>query len=584
MLDLPQRGDRIALRWWGVGVAAYLGLSLVFVVTLLSQGGRAPAAGADSAAVRADTLRRGFGEIVGLGHDPNYTVAALVIAGIALVAVTLVLVLQEIYEPRIGLRDEEQDVEWVRRHGREGLGLVFAVPAERDRLFAAGERSIPHEKQTVETLVDDRVWHVIQARRNPAASGVSPEELRGIAQQRTLRFGSFARYASSLLLLLAVLGTFAGVKTALPELITALSTAGTDTGSVVAPLQKVADAFGGNALALIGAIAVGLAGHGMAVGRRHFLERLEIVSVKYIYGDESAQTTDTLQAAVHALRRTADEFKSSNGALLGIEASLETLGSDFKSAISTLDDRIVQALTQQEKGMYERTSTRLQEVEKYVGELADAVRGNALQYTALIDQVGARASESRGALGEMQRANERLTQALEGLLALGTASKEASDEVRTNVRVLVEGTAAVQERIDALTSGITVAQPAIDQLDGALRAAVGSLEGMERRAQESWGRVGDQLVQRLGEGLRALAPAAPAPMPVVHDRPGVVEGGAANPETVSLLRRIAAALDDQREREARRWRIATRVGIVAAAGGLVAVAAAQGWLAALWPW
>jgi hypothetical protein len=570
MLDLPLRGDVVARRWWLVGMATYLTLASVFVITLASSTGSG-----------------GIGEIIGMGSRRNYTVAALVIGGILLVAVTFAGVFWEIYESRVGLRDEEADVEWVRTHGRRGLGLVFAEPRDRERLFAAGERMIPHEDQTIETLVDDRVWHVEQARRNPAASGVSPEELRGIAQQRTLRFGSFARYAASLLLLLAVLGTFAGVKTALPELIDAVASAGTDSSSassIVGPLQAVADAFGGNALALIGAIAVGLAGHGMAVGRRHFLERLEIVSVKFIYGEESAQTTDSLQAAVHALRRTAEEFRSSNGALLGIQAGLESLGSEFNKSISTLDDRIVQALTQQERGMYERTATRMQEVERRVGELADAVRGNALQYTALIDQVGGRTQESRVALQQMQQANERLTQALEGLLSLGEASRSASAEVTSNVRTLVRGTKAVQEQIAVLGDGIRVAQPVIDQLDTSLRTSVAALQGLESRALENWQRVGDQLVAQLGQGLKDVARSRethPSMMERVVPGDG---GGGMDREALGVLRRIAASLDDERDRSDARWRLAIRTLTVGAAVALVIAAARLGWLAMLWPW
>mgnify|MGYP006146001245 CR=1 FL=1 len=48
------------------------------------------------------------------------------------------------------------------------------------------------------------------------------------------------------------------------------------------------------------------------------------------------------QALSLALNHTAQEIQNSTGALLGIEGGLETLGSEFKSAIRTLDDRITQ--------------------------------------------------------------------------------------------------------------------------------------------------------------------------------------------------------------------------------------------------
>jgi hypothetical protein len=60
---------------------------------------------------------------------------------------------------------------------------------------------------------------VHQAQLEGGGGHMPVEELRGIAETRTASFGREARFASSLLLLLAVLGTFAGVKTALPSLI-----------------------------------------------------------------------------------------------------------------------------------------------------------------------------------------------------------------------------------------------------------------------------------------------------------------------------------------------------------------------------
>jgi hypothetical protein len=139
---------------------------------------------------------------------------------------------------------------------------------------------------------------------------VIPAELRGIAEVRTAAYGAFARYASSLLLLLAVLGTFAGVKTALPELITAIGSNTNDTTGLVNALSAVASAFGGNALALVGAVAVGLMAQGLSLGRRNLLERLELVSAEYLYGRTVAAEASPLQGAIVALRDTAVQMQS----------------------------------------------------------------------------------------------------------------------------------------------------------------------------------------------------------------------------------------------------------------------------------
>jgi hypothetical protein len=274
MLDLPVRGDRVAWRWLAIGVVIYFGLSAALLFSLAT-GQRASGAPNAANSVAAGAARVGAAPpsgmrlLFGLGDQPNYTVLVLVVGGVLLTFLAVAKLVADIR----AMTKEEQDLAWIERTGAAGLRFVFADGKDREALYRrySGKTDewdyTSHEGARVETLADDRVRRVLHARSTPGSAHVSSDELRAVAEKRTAQYGSFARYSASLLLLLAVLGTFAGVKTALPGLIEALRTAGEAGNSMdplVGPLQAIAGAFGGNALALVGAIAVGFAAQGVS--------------------------------------------------------------------------------------------------------------------------------------------------------------------------------------------------------------------------------------------------------------------------------------------------------------------------------
>ena len=528
MPKLPPRGDRTAGQWAAVGLAVYVGMAVVFLGTLLGQSSLA--------------------ELFGLGEQRNLSLLVLVLAGVAVTGMAMWSVGQDILE----IRKEEADVEFLERNGARAVALVLAPAETREQLLARNQLSMPvGAAVNVETLLDDRVRRAYAARMNGRLGTVSVEEMRVIAERRTARLGGFARYASTLLLLLAVLGTFAGVKTALPGLIDAVNAengasqvapqarivgrepaagpsagAGGTTGqSLTAPLRAVADAFGGNALALIGAIAVGLMAQGLVVGRRNLLERLELVSAEYVYGAQDGGSADPLTAAVRALQGTAEEVHATTGHLLGIEAGLETLGDDFGRALDKLDSRLLQVLEQQEAGLHERTSKSLEQLELRVAALAASVDGNARAYGGLIDRIGERAEESRQALAEMKRASDALTMALGAVTELGTASAAAREQIQESSRQLAENTGHVVRGTAALTQAVAEASPTIKALDGAIAQAVSRIEKVDERAAASWSAVAEEV-------RRSLATGAPPP--------AVVESRALpQPDLQPLLREIA---------------------------------------------
>jgi Sec-independent protein translocase protein TatA len=310
-----------------------------------------------------------------LGEVPNYALTGIIVLGLLLVLAAA----WSVHQDRAEMAREEEDVEWVHLHGREGLGLVFAAAAEREALFRGGEREYTAEAGgRVETLMEGRVRRILQKARDPYLR-VSPDELRGIAETRTARYGVFARYASSLLLLLAVLGTFAGVKTALPGLIDAVSpTGGAQLGGadIAAPLRAVADAFGGNALALVGAITVGLMAQGLATGRRNLLERLELVSTDVLYGGlHGGGSADPLTEAIRDTGRAID----------GLESGMNGLSQSFHQALELLAERLLELTAQQDEALHEKLHEAL-------GSLSGCQAG-AERTQAVVTGVDERAAE-----------------------------------------------------------------------------------------------------------------------------------------------------------------------------------------------
>ena len=556
MIGVPPRGDGPARWYLLVGVGFYVGFTLLFIVALL--GGR-PDKG------------KALLELFGISDGVNLIILLLIVAGIGLTIWAALRVSRDISL----LKREEDDVDWVLERKREGLMLVFAPADEREARFARGDRTIrPGESAHVETLVDDRVRRVHQARTEGGGSHMPVEELRGIAEARTARYGHEARFASSLLLLLAVLGTFAGVKTALPSLIDAIGAtegAGAGTRSIVDPLRAVADAFGGNALALVGAIAVGLMAQGLAVGRRSLLERLELASAEYIYDNRRTSSADPLIAAVETLSLTATEVHNASTAFLGIEGSLEALGDSFRTAFASLNDTLSDVMRQQDEMLHQKTSQALEELQSRVVALAGAVDANTRSYQGLVDRVGERASESREAVQQMQAASESLGRALQGILQLGTVSATASARLEEGIGVMVQGTERIEERMAAVAEAVERTRPALQEVEAAVSGAADRVASIDARAAASWKAVGEDVRRQFAEIAQAQSAA-----------PVVQSGGSPLPaDAVGLLRRIAAAAETPRGPSPKLIAVSAGAGVLGAAGVAYVLINLGGWIGAL---
>lgn len=530
MRPLPPRGDRQARWYWLLGVAAYVLISAALIGALTLRGGAFDA--------------REIPALFGVGDHPNFAVALLVGLG---VAVTIIAATRAVADIRL-MRAEEDDVEWVRTTGGAALDLVFLDASDRERIFAARQRGESVAIRTpgrVETLLDERVRRVQIALSSADGGVIVPAELRGIAEVRTAAYGAFARYASSLLLLLAVLGTFAGVKTALPKLIEAISSTTSDNQGLVDALNAVASAFGGNALALVGAVSVGLMAQGLTLGRRNLLERLELISAEYLYGRNVAAEADPMQSAIVALRDTAREMQSATGAMLGIEHGLQEMGREFRGSFDALGDRLRDIAVQQEQGMHDRTADALVGLQRRSDALARSVDANAQVYAGLAEAVGRRASDTTEALQQMRETNQQLAQALTSVAAAGEQSATTFRQLQDAMLELRRGTETTDARLDALATAVRGMDPTFAALGSTLAAADARLRASEDAARQGWQQAGEQLTRQLGEVTRELrtfdertATTLDRLQQTAVARAGAATAGGGDPEVVRLLREL----------------------------------------------
>ncbi|HEX8213254.1 MAG TPA: hypothetical protein VF584_23970 [Longimicrobium sp.] len=529
-LALPPRGNQSAAVYARLGAIFYVVASATLFRALLAS---------DEGSRMAAVL-----ELLGLGKEPNYALTGMILLSFLLVLAAW----RSVRQDRAEMAHEEEDVEWVNLHGREGLGLVFAPAARRESLFRGGEREYTAEAGgQVETLIDDRVRRILEKARDPYLR-VSPDELRGIAETRTARYGVFARYASSLLLLLAVLGTFAGVKTALPGLIDAVSqTGGAQPGGadIAAPLRAVADAFGGNALALVGAIAVGLMAQGLATGRRNLLERLELVSTEFLYGGlHGGGSVDPLTEAVRELRETASSVRDTGRAIEGLESGMNGLSESFYEAFERLNERLVELTAQQDEALHEKTGSELRELQRRVGDLAGTVEGVARAYHGIVDTVEERSRASEHGIELMRQSAVTLHEALGSLGGYQAGAERTAAGVQQTIAALRDGSEAVVARMEAVAEAVGRAQPAIDTVEQVLQQVAERVTGVDERAAASWAQAAESVNGRLSaaaEALREAAARAAEPAPVA-----AYQGGQRDPEVSALLRRIAAAMEAER--------------------------------------
>ncbi|MDB4912400.1 MAG: hypothetical protein JWM95_44 [Gemmatimonadetes bacterium] len=351
----------------------------------------------------------------------------------------------------------------------------------------------------VETLLDDRASRVFRVKDGSADEGTVQEaELRAIAISRSSFIGSAARYVAGLLLLLTVLGTFIGVKEALPGLVQALRSAGTSEGidpsQMAAALDNVRSAFGSNLSALLGSIALGLAAFGLGTGRQMMLARLEQASGDLYLEIRRSAGGSTLSAAITQLADASGKMIGVADTLDGFKDAIDDFSSASDQSLAGTRQMLTTLLDQQHGRLAERNREEVTRLERQMTETATAVQQATLEFTALVATlrnqdgvVKAMTDRMDRAIAQMDLSRSEFSSFADG--ATRTISDRLEQLARGSRRQARFGKQAV-EQYEFIHRGLE--QMIVEA--GALSQAVASAESLRIASAENLARVTAELV------------------------------------------------------------------------------------------
>jgi hypothetical protein len=281
------------------------------------------------------------------------------------------------------------------------------------------------------------------------------------------------------------------------------------------PLEAVANAFGGNALALIGAIAVGLMAQGIAFGRRNLLERLELVSSEFIYGEDVSSSADPMQAAIQMFMVSSKDFKDAAGAMTGIETGLLSLSEQFSTSFSELGEKLAELADRNGNELFDKTAANLETLRARMGDLVEAVEANGRVYAGLAPSLHYRAEETKAALGEMDRTNRQLAVAME---MLGSATTRTGDLITKADQSLVSVQEAslriasagerTESNVATLTATIAGVEPKVAGAELSLQRIADTATHSEQRLAKMWEEFAQRIEKQLTGQSRGSAPHA----------------------------------------------------------------------------
>lgn len=332
------------------------------------------------------------------------------------------------------------------------------------------------------------------------------------ALERTGRYGGLQRFLASTLLLLAVLGTFAGMKAALPQLSGALTAQVRSTNGAYASqsrsdkngrpqlaqpavgagfgvtkaLDLVGNAFGSNFAALLGSLTLAAFGYFLGRDRRALVIELEDRATSSWYPMLRPE------AGVSSLERAVAEMKGSVAAVARVGESMDTLNhrlADFKNTLIDCMQQMVGDLraTMQASSTSadSRHDAQLVELTRSLTLITRALERTTIGYEGLVKGLEERdlgvakaASALIGSVEQLGSTSELLTEAAKELEALRKQVSRREGEY--------------QKRFDLVASALqsaagNVFEAAATQAT-ALQSASESVTLLRAEQQVSWNR------------------------------------------------------------------------------------------------
>jgi hypothetical protein len=363
-----------------------------------------------------------------------------------------------------------------------------------------------------DTLLTERAQKVIELadRGGGAAEGLRAS-LRTRAAGTASSVGAVSRFIGSLLLLLAVIGTFAGMKTALPALSEAVRfpestaasppTSPTGEGIVRAnirdALSGVADAFGANFLALIGAFSLAVMSFGATVDRRRLLVDLDRVLDEDLFSVIASGTdAQAFERLVGNLRDGIHEIATVGEGLGDLRGAIANFQSTLGHAIESLETSLTGQFQQRLLSVHSDMARKVESVVVDVANISRAMAATSVAYEGLVQEITQRDNELKTSASDIK---------VEAINLMKRTAETAGHFDRAATAVS-EANAALVRNLDALQTQAAVVEHGL----AAAHSIATSASNLSASAVQAADRVGGATAElsnvaiQIGEAVRAL--------------------------------------------------------------------------------
>ena len=345
-----------------------------------------------------------------------------------------------------------------------------------------------------DTLLTERAQRVAElADRNGGAAEGLRSSLRTRAAGKAASVGAVSRFIGSLLLLLAVIGTFAGMKTALPALSEAVRFPGSpaasppttatgeaiDRANIRDALSGVADAFGANFLALIGAFSLAVMSFGATVDRRRLLVDLDRVLDEDLFSVIASGTdAKAFELLLGNLREGIHEIATVGEGLGDLRGAIANFQSTLGHAIESLETSLTGQFQQRLLSVHSDMAKKVESVVVDVARISGAMAATSVAYEGLVQEIKQRENELKTSAADIKvEAINLVTRTAETAghfdrAAVGVSEANAAlvknlEALRTQAAVVEHGLAAAHSIATSASNLSASAAQAADQVGGA---------------------------------------------------------------------------------------------------------------------
>lgn len=411
------------------------------------------------------------------------------------------------------------------------IGMVISVrqirqlQSERrrlDELESSGGRAAPPEES--DTSVVFRRWRAFD---RALTIGAFPEsfrsEQRREAIEATSAAGSAQRFLSSALIVITVLGTFIGVKSALPQLQSAVTGApelavfneavatpppadpggaGDQSDSMGPALNAIEGAFGANLAALLGALVLSSFAFGLRRGRAEFLRAIEQVSERMLYSRIPAGgDISQIVQAVTALRSTVGGLNRIESSIDGLNAQLVSFAGSLDAAVNRMGSEVGAALASSSLERESRIERQLTELVGTVKLTAAALDRTAVAYAGLVKGLESQELDVRSVAASVNTAAERLASISDPVAKAAASIAEAQSAFASATK------GSAQALLDQALTAKSILASALEAMEAGNHSTITWMQAVSKQNQRAFDSVVDsqrEILERATQEREAI--------------------------------------------------------------------------------